>query len=326
MPDSQFEAIKKRGISNRKRKRKESTEESTWIQSILPKAQDVGKRIGYFEKSEDPDNNVEAREAAEKALKVRIPSLAMSSEQIVEFQKNKKIDKLMCNGMISNWVHCSGEEPGIIESSNGDRFLIPSESTFHVGDAKDVETYSEINEVFFDLVVADPPWFSQSVKRKKTYQMNENVLDTLDIPKFTTDDALIVFWITNRKGILKEMKERFETWNLELIATWTWLKMTTQGETVYDFDNEKHKVPFEFVIFGKKKESETEFNLPEKFVFASVPMSIHSHKPPLTPLLKSFGNEFKKPLELFARSLLPSTHSVGFEPFLLQSENVFISN
>ncbi|ULU06820.1 hypothetical protein L3Y34_018545 [Caenorhabditis briggsae] len=308
MPDSQFEAIKKRGISKEKRKRCEKSEDATWIEQIASGVRKVGKEMGYFKESSNQDNNLNARQAAEKALSVITPST----------------NKLLCNGIISNWIKCSQEKPGVVENGESQKIFIPPGATFHVGDVADVEQYSAINDILFDLVVADPPWFNKSVKRKKTYEMNEQVIDNLDITSITTNDALIVFWITNRKWVEEEMKERFKSWNMEVIATWKWLKITTQGEPVYDLDKEKHKLPYESIVFAKKRSSRREFNIYEKFVFASIPMAVHSHKPPLLELFQHFGIDFMQPLELFARSLLPSTHSIGFEPFLLQSEHVFI--
>ncbi|UMM18747.1 hypothetical protein L5515_014668 [Caenorhabditis briggsae] len=308
MPDSQFEAIKKRGISKEKRKRCEKSEDATWIEQIASGVRKVGKEVGYFKESSNRDNNLNARQAAEKALSVITPST----------------NKLFCNGIISNWIKCSQEKPGVVENGESQKIFIPPGATFHVGDVADVEQYSAINDILFDLVVADPPWFNKSVKRKKTYEMNEQVIDNLDITSITTNDALIVFWITNRKWVEEEMKERFKSWNMEVIATWKWLKITTQGEPVYDLDKEKHKLPYESIVFAKKRSSRREFNIYEKFVFASIPMAVHSHKPPLLELFQHFGIDFMQPLELFARSLLPSTHSIGFEPFLLQSEHVFI--
>ncbi|CAP24036.1 Protein CBG02487 [Caenorhabditis briggsae] len=324
MPDSQFEAIKKRGISKEKRKRCEKSEDATWIEQIASGVRKVGKEMGYFKESSNQDNNLNARQAAEKALSVITPSTSMSSTQVITFQRFQKLDKLLCNGIISNWIKCSQEKPGVVENGESQKIFIPPGATFHVGDVADVEQYSAINDILFDLVVADPPWFNKSVKRKKTYEMNEQVIDNLDITSITTNDALIVFWITNRKWVEEEMKERFKSWNMEVIATWKWLKITTQGEPVYDLDKEKHKLPYESIVFAKKRSSRREFNIYEKFVFASIPMAVHSHKPPLLELFQHFGIDFMQPLELFARSLLPSTHSIGFEPFLLQSEHVFI--
>lgn len=71
-----------------------------------------------------------------------IPSASASSEQIIEFQKSESLSNLMSNGMINNWVRCSGDKPGIIENSDGTKFYIPPKSTFHVGDVKDIEQYS----------------------------------------------------------------------------------------------------------------------------------------------------------------------------------------
>ncbi|EFO91322.1 hypothetical protein CRE_11815 [Caenorhabditis remanei] len=325
MPDSQFQAMKKRGIPNRKRKmrKEEKPEETTWIQGIASEIQKIGLSSGYFTKLDSHDNNEYARSAAEKALLVKTPPKRMASTQVIEFESIERMDNLMCNGIISNWISCSENSPGIIEDSENHKFYIPPGATFHVGDVTDVEQYSVLNEVLFDLVIADPPWFSLSVKRKKTYKMDEQVLNNLHLPSFTTDDSLIIFWITNRKGVENEMNERFKQWDMEPIATWKWLKVTKEGEPVYDFDNIRHKVPYETVVFAKKRKSSEKFDLPDKLIIASVPMAIHSHKPPLLDLLRHFNVDIKQPLELFARSLLPSTHSIGFEPFLLQSEHIF---
>ncbi|CAI2346127.1 unnamed protein product [Caenorhabditis sp. 36 PRJEB53466] len=331
MPDSQFEAIKKRGVSTGRKRTNSQThsEDVTWIREISTRIRTAGQDSGYF-KSREPatDNNKTAREAAARAVVVRVPSGAMtSSEQVVEVEKRERVEDLMCNGMISNWIRFQNNSPvGIIRNSDGIQFFLPPNSTFHVGDVADIEQFSAIHDVLFDLVVADPPWFCRSVKRTRMYDMNEQVLERLDPSKFAAPEALLVFWVTNRRGIEEEMEKRIEKWDMEVIATWKWLKVTTQGDPVYNFENPSHKVPFENVMFAMRKGAErpSKFALPEKFVFASVPMAVHSHKPPLFDLLRHFGVEFSRPLELFARSLLPATHSVGFEPFLLQSERVFV--
>lgn len=164
MPDSQFEAIKKRGIGEKKRKRKapEASEDVTWIQNMAVRIQKAGEEKGYFQKIEESDNNKMAREFAKKYEKPIISKLKKgffraqsipqpvqsmtSSEQIVEISKNpEKIDDLLCNGMISNWIHCPATSSRIMENSENVKFHVPPGATFHVGNVTDVEGYSRLH-------------------------------------------------------------------------------------------------------------------------------------------------------------------------------------
>uniref|UniRef100_A0A8R1E888 Methyltransferase n=1 Tax=Caenorhabditis japonica TaxID=281687 RepID=A0A8R1E888_CAEJA len=151
-----------------------------------------------------------------------------------------------------------------LDFANGIKFYVPPKSTFHVGDVTDVHQYSSIHDVQFDLIVADPPWMSKSVKRKKTYEMNDEILNQLDLPSIATRDALIAFWLTNRSGLEQEMEQRFAEWGMQVIGNWKWLKLTTQGEPVYDFDNATHKVPFESLMFAVKKGEELSQKIEDK--------------------------------------------------------------
>lgn len=107
--------------------------------------------------------------------------------------------------------------------------------------------------------------------------MNESVLDRLDLPSIASSDALLVFWLTNRKGIEEEMEERLENWDMEVIGHWKWLKVTMEGVPVGEFDNEKHKVPFESLILARRKgKKEGKSQLPAKFVFARLENEIQN--------------------------------------------------
>lgn len=95
---------------------------------------------------------------------------------------------------------------------------------------------------------------------------------------------------------------------------WLWLKVTQSGEPVVPLDH-PHKVPFEFVYVGRKREpSAGEAKLSEKIV-CSVPSAFQSHKPPLDKVLEDeFPGKCSVPgkcLEVFGRYLLPGWATVG---------------
>lgn len=83
MPDSQFEAIKRRGISNRKRKIKETSENSNRMEQMALKIKNVGTELKIFKKKSILDNNLKSRKAAEtlvdeKCCKLNIIHLYIS--------------------------------------------------------------------------------------------------------------------------------------------------------------------------------------------------------------------------------------------------------
>ncbi|KJH47688.1 hypothetical protein DICVIV_06212 [Dictyocaulus viviparus] len=92
------------------------------------------------------------------------------------------------------------------------------------------------------------------------------------------------------------------------------------------FKREFHKIPYEKLVLASRAEYRDQYasiTAADGKVFSSVPMALPSRKPPIVPILNSFGVEPKWCLELFARCLQPNTVSVGFEPLLLQSASCF---
>ncbi|XP_053394638.1 uncharacterized protein LOC128555651 [Mercenaria mercenaria] len=64
-------------------------------------------------------------------------------------------------------------------------------------------------------------------------------------------------------------------------------------------------------------------HIPKNKVIISVPCSLHSKKPPLTEVLKSYLPDKPRCLELFARNLLPDWTSWGNEVLLHQHQNFY---
>ncbi|VDM63154.1 unnamed protein product [Angiostrongylus costaricensis] len=136
----------------------------------------------------------------------------------------------------------------------------------------------------------DPPWENRSVKRQKSYVMDDSVLSQIEMDSLAPN-GLVVVWITNRKGY---------------VVNCLWLRISN-GEPVCSF-SEFHKVPY------------------ERFVLASRPQSVSRYTSVSTLDGKfHFTLPIFRCLELFARSLLPNTVSVGFEPLLLQSSSCLVT-
>ncbi|CAD6192177.1 unnamed protein product [Caenorhabditis auriculariae] len=307
MMQSEFEAAMKNDGKSRKRKRK---------------AVDMSEDF-FFQEKVEKDNNKRAREAAERVTnsgkKLNLGK-CISSSQIVPLSE-------ALNGVISSWVENQGEATFLNKILDGEEFsfLVPSCSTFHIGDVTDVIEYCDLNDKEFDLIIMDPPWENRSVKRKKSYSMDEAVLEQLEIGQLLSPGGILVVWATNKTGIREQLDELLEKWEMKVHREWKWLKVTKEGDPVCEM-REQHKLPFESLFIAVRKDDDFSPELtalPEFFVFSSVPMAVHSHKPPLPELLAHFDIRPKNTLELFARSLMPSTTSVGFEPLLLQSQHVF---
>nr|XP_053650089.1 uncharacterized protein LOC128700736 isoform X6 [Cherax quadricarinatus] len=134
------------------------------------------------------------------------------------------------------------------------------------------------------------------------------------------DGALLMIWCTNNSSLLQELLQGLSGWNVELAATWYWLKVTKAGELITPLEGVTHsKRPYERILLTRKIKHKMVFqNIPDGLVFCSVPCGIHSHKPPLQELVKEYVVQQPRCLELFARSLAPGWTSYGFEVLRLQ--------
>jgi N(6)-adenine-specific DNA methyltransferase len=79
----------------------------------------------------------------------------------------------------------------------------------------------------------------------------------------------------------------FDSWGLECVGEWLWLKVTTGGVPVTSM-NSLHKKPFETLLLARRKDSTAHAQFPRQRVVISTPCTIHSRKPCLVELLQPF--------------------------------------
>ncbi|KPM44393.1 hypothetical protein AK830_g2216 [Neonectria ditissima] len=170
----------------------------------------------------------------------------------------------------------------------------------------------------FDLVVLDPPWPNRSARRRTDkYATVQNLHEMrrllLHIPVAThlKPDGLVAIWITNKPSIhdfLVSPTGLFAAWGLEVVTEWTWLKITTSGEPLYDVESTWRK-PWEKLVIAKRIGSKRPDSLKPKVVFA-VP-DVHSRKPNLRGLFQDILGQDFTGLEIFARNLTAGWWSWG---------------
>ncbi|CAJ0606764.1 unnamed protein product [Cylicocyclus nassatus] len=339
MMDSQFEALKREGRRIRKRKKSTSAspeliEEITRIEKISKEIRETGNRLGYFTAQCEHDNNRVARTAASELMNQAVVWFnpeTISSPEIVPLEDNSSfiLSREYC--MLNSWYRNESEScirlnVSVKEGEAALVYYVPPRSTFHVGPVIDIRNFAALNDETFDLIVMDPPWENLTVRRQRSYATCDSALNGLNMDCLAPN-GLVAIWITNRKGIEKDVESYLKRWNLEKLATFFWLKVTIEGEPVCPFNGD-HKLPYEKLVIASR--AEAAFNhLPitsaDGKVYASIPMAVPSRKPPVVPILKQYGFFPSQCLELFARSLQPNTVSVGFETLLLQSSSCFIS-
>ncbi|XGW08630.1 hypothetical protein V3C99_011171 [Haemonchus contortus] len=339
MLDSQFDASKRPDRRVRKRKHKswrnaKNVGEINRIEKLSKDIRTEGLRIAFFSAQSIKDNNHKARERArevcDRSIKMYRPA-PIASNEIITLSDNSPfiLEEEFC--MLNSWYkndsdHCIHLHVSERRSDTTTTHYVPPGATFHIGSVSDVRNFAAINGLLFDLVVIDPPWNNLCVKRQQSYVTCESPLDSVDL-NCLAPTGLVAIWITNKKGIEGELDAFFRQWKLTRLATFIWLKVTLEGDPVCSF-NGGHKLPYERLVFASHAESSSlysDISSSDGKVFASVPMAVPSRKPPVVPIVKQYGIVPKQPLELFARSLLPYTVSVGYEALLLQSSLCLIS-
>ncbi|KZS21149.1 Methyltransferase 4-like protein [Daphnia magna] len=233
-------------------------------------------------------------------------------------------------------MSCLNSLEHVIEKEiNGETFILPPHSQFYKNDINYLDTLEKKSGCTFSLIVMDPPWTNRFVKRKRnagsvnSYRsMDNDILATLPISGLCIEGALVAIWCTNSKTHLDYLTGTLlPLWKLTYIATWFWIKVTVSGKFVCEWNGPSGKHPFERVILARKmhsvKEGLKSVPIPDKQIFVSIPCAIHSFKPPLQKLLQPFLEAGGQALELFARSLLPDTISLGNQVPLLQHVSLF---
>ncbi|KAI1327184.1 MT-A70-domain-containing protein [Xylariaceae sp. FL0255] len=206
--------------------------------------------------------------------------------------------------------------------------FIPEESHRLLGSIESLSEEFHNTAPLFDLIVLDPPWPSRSARRKRkadgyatVHGIDEarSLLLQIPVASHLKEDGLVAIWVTNKASVLDLLEARdggiLSQWGLEPIGAWTWLKMTTTGEPVFDVDSRWRK-PWERLLIARKKGSAVTLPTSSK-VILGVP-DVHSRKPNLRGLLADVLPAIYLGLEVFARNLTAGWWSWGNEVLLFQ--------
>uniref|UniRef100_K9IL44 Putative transcriptional activator adenine-specific dna methyltransferase n=1 Tax=Desmodus rotundus TaxID=9430 RepID=K9IL44_DESRO len=212
----------------------------------------------------------------------------------------------------------------------GQKYLVPPKSCFLLSDISCMHPLLNCGKTY-DVIVIDPPWQNKSVKRSNRYSyLSPLQIKQIPIPKLAAPNCLVITWVTNRQTHLRFVKEElYPSWSVETVAEWHWLKITNSGEFVFPLDS-PHKKPYECLILGRFQEKtalplRNVLPIPDHKLIVSVPCTLHSHKPPLTEVLKDYIKPDGEYLELFARNLQPGWTSWGNEVLKFQHMDYFIA-
>ncbi|KAM9337589.1 N(6)-adenine-specific methyltransferase METTL4 [Symphorus nematophorus] len=214
----------------------------------------------------------------------------------------------------------------------GEEYVIPPHTGFLLSDFTRIQPLVQDGRRF-DLIVMDPPWENKSVKRSRRYSsLPSTQLKRLPIPLLASPNCLVVTWVTNRLSHLRFVRdELYPHWGVDVVAEWFWVKVTTSGQFVFPLDSH-HKKPYEVLVLGRYRSpadnstssSETsKVSVEDQRLIVSVPSALHSQKPCLSEVLKSYVGAEAKCLELFARSLQPGWTSWGNEVLKFQHTSYF---
>lgn len=210
-------------------------------------------------------------------------------------------------------------------------YYIPARSSFIMGD---VEKTAQILLEAIDghlekpkCIIIDPPWPNKSVARSSVYKVNRNLgyLKALPIQESLSKTGVVAVWCTNKEKYVNFVKKvLFKKWNLTLVSTWTWLKITAFGEPLFDVYSNMRK-PWEQLLIGVTSEYTSVYSdkIPPTFTIIGIP-DYHSRKPSLKPFISRWfncsANESLPVLEIFGRSLTPNWITWGREPLLFMHE------
>ncbi|KAK8777553.1 hypothetical protein V5799_029102 [Amblyomma americanum] len=301
------------GTERRKRKRRriddtpltDFVQPGSWIAEasgrIVRAALDAGHlELGPASDCNVRDNNRAARDAATAALLAASPPAdGDSSPTPTGFR---------CPALHARLIQFRGQP-----------VWLPAKARAQLGDVRDVGPYLSGS---YDFILLDPPWQNKSAKRKRTYGTlrHDELLSVLPLGRLASPrGCLVAVWCTANPGHLQFVaRQLLPSWGLTYLATWYWVKVTKHGEPVRPFDC-PHKKPYEFVLFGGPSSA----SVPRDKVFVSVPSCVHSHKPPLSELVRPYLRDGAECMELFARYLVPGWTSVGNEVLKLQHDSFY---
>ncbi|KAI5076560.1 hypothetical protein GOP47_0008625 [Adiantum capillus-veneris] len=223
----------------------------------------------------------------------------------------------------------------LLGSCAGITTILPKKSRFLMSDLADIrQTLSSYTGNGYNLIIIDPPWENRSAHRHAVYSTvpNKHLL-FLPLKELAhPQGALIGLWVTNREKLRAFVEDvLFPAWDVDIQATWFWLKINADGCMIGELDTPHHK-PYECLLLGYMRpqgnKSDSQIPVlkfpPDKQVLISIPGD-HSRKPPLDSLLSAYvpGQDSVRGLELFARDIHPGWTSWGNEPLRFQQMHYF---
>uniref|UniRef100_A0A914UIV4 Methyltransferase-like protein 4 n=1 Tax=Plectus sambesii TaxID=2011161 RepID=A0A914UIV4_9BILA len=253
--DSQVAALEKTKNEGKERRKRKRPQLNCYVD---PKFQQTCEHVAavhadivnlgqsfFHEKQEDSfTNNKDARAAANELS--GLDALPCSSGQMSSFVE---VDLVGSNSLEWRDDCCvlwrnSSDDCIMIELSNS-KYVLPPRSAFILGDAS-LSRHLIQSSRTFDFILLDPPWENKAVKRQKTYATSfEDDLLSLPIDTLLAENGLVAIWVTNNQRLQRFVEGKLlAKWNLQKLARWHWLKLTTRGEFVCDF-KPHYKVPFE---------------------------------------------------------------------------------
>ena len=219
-------------------------------------------------------------------------------------------------------------------------FLIPPRASMYLADCAGSTPFHlavrnqarmENSPVHFDFIIMDPPWPNASVTRardksKSGYQtassmwhIRQLIFET-DLNVMLAPGGFMAIWITNKSAVRDLVLGEdglFDSWGIELVEEWLWIKTTNSGQPVTALDALWRK-PYEVCLLGRKPTSKHDsVGEPQEItrrVIVAVP-DLHSRKPCLKEVIEPLmpNRASYRALEVFARVLVAGWWSWGNE-------------
>ncbi|WYZ45240.1 hypothetical protein EsH8_VIII_000556 [Colletotrichum jinshuiense] len=207
--------------------------------------------------------------------------------------------------------------------------FIPEESAYLSGPIQETRKSFLSMAPLFDLIVLDPPWPNKSARRKtggystvSGLKETRSLLDQIPVAGHLADGGLVAVWVTNKASLVDLLTSPhgiLAGWGLEVVAEWIWVKITSQGDPIFDTESAWRK-PWERLVIARKRGDNRKVQ--QRVIFA-VP-DIHSRKPNLRPLFEDLLPAGFRGLEVFARNLTAGWWGWGDEVLRFQESRHWV--
>lgn len=184
-------------------------------------------------------------------------------------------------------------DSAVISTIGAGSFLIPPRCEFYQNDVLHLDAllHTAAPATPFHFVSIDPPWWNKYIRRARNANhesaypmMDSDTIQSIPLAHLVAANSLVAIWCTNSPAHFALIQERLlPHWQLRLLSTWYWVKITRSGATVCDFGLPLQKQPFEQLLVACHVDSQMDrFDalVEPRFLF-SVPSAVHSHKPPI---------------------------------------------